>query len=140
MPKDTWVFFYSVLLATTIVATAVITAVSAAIAATAATEDDEDKDDYPAAIISAEVTHLRNPLFVFSTHTMNKKGNVLQRKLIFFLYNLMLISPDERYSLSPVLYSTNNRQSSSSSNAFAGSEISFFITFISFPKKKERFL
>jgi len=78
VPKDTWVFYYSVLLATTIVATAVITAVSAAIAATAATEDDEDKDDYPAAIISAEVTHLRNPLFVFSTHTMNKKGNVLQ--------------------------------------------------------------
>ena len=49
--------FYFVVLAATIVATAVITAVSAAIATTAATEDDEDKDDYPAAIISAEVTH-----------------------------------------------------------------------------------
>lgn len=99
--------FYFVVLAATIVATAVITAVSAAIATTAATEDDEDKDDYPAAIISAEVTHLRNPLFVFSTHTMNKKGNVLQRILIFFSYNLILISPDERYSLSPFWYSTN---------------------------------
>ena len=79
--------FYFVVLAATIVATAVITAVSAA--------------------ISAEVTHLRNPLFVFSTHTMNKKGNVLQRILIFFSYNLILISPDERYSLSPFWYSTN---------------------------------
>ena len=92
MPKcqKTLGHFRSAILATSIVTTAVITAVCAAITATATTEDDEDKDDYPAAIISAEITHLRNPLFVFSTHTMNKKGNVLQRKLIFYNFDYLL--------------------------------------------------
>lgn len=69
-------YLFTALLAAVIVTTASATVV-AAVAAVAAAEENEDKDDYPAAVISTEITHSKNPLFVFSSHTMPKRVNVL---------------------------------------------------------------
>ena len=64
---------------TTVVLATAVTAVASCVgtAATAAAEEDEDKDDYPRAIITTKVTHLRKPPFLFSSHTMQRIRSVL---------------------------------------------------------------
>ena len=82
LPSADWhLGVFTALLATGVIATTttVITAVSATITATAAAEDDEDKDDYPAAIVSAEVTHSGSPLFSFLTTYYVKRGKCVTR-------------------------------------------------------------
>ncbi len=69
-------FFYRLLAAAAVVITAATVVVSS-ITASAAAEEDEDKDNYPGTVISTKVTHLRKPPFLFSSHTMLKRGNVL---------------------------------------------------------------
>lgn len=54
------------------------TAIITVVTASAAAEDNEDKNDYPGAVVTTEVTHFFDPLFLFSSHTMLKGINVLQ--------------------------------------------------------------
>ena len=74
------------LAATTVVVATTTTAVISSVSATraAAAEENEDKDDYPRAVISTEVTHFLDLLCLFSSHTMLKGTKVLQKTLIFF--------------------------------------------------------
>ena len=74
------------LAATTVVVATTTTALVSSVSATraAAAEENEDKDDYPRAVISTEVTHFLDLLCLFSSHTMLKGTKVLQKTLIFF--------------------------------------------------------
>ena len=71
-PFQRVLFFLVLLAATTVVVATTTTAVVSSVSATraAAAEENEDKDDYPRAVISTEVTHFLDLLCLFSSHTM----------------------------------------------------------------------
>ena len=66
-PFERVLFFLVLLAATTVVVATTTTAVISSVSATraAAAEENEDKDDYPRAVISTEVTHFLDLLLRF---------------------------------------------------------------------------
>ena len=83
-------FAYCCKLAATAVVVATATVVSNACAATAAAEEDEDKNDYPRAVVSAEVTHCLFPPFACFHHILCMVG-MMCYKILKSLDNQILI-------------------------------------------------
>ncbi len=72
-----WVLFFFCLLAATAIIVTTTTVVATIATRAAAAEEDKDKNDYPRAVISTEVTHFLDLLCLFSSHTMLKEIKVL---------------------------------------------------------------
>lgn len=72
---------YGLAAAAVVIATATTVVSSISTATTTAAAKDEDKDDYPRTVITTKVTHLRKPPFLFSSHTMKKQIEMLQKNI-----------------------------------------------------------
>jgi len=71
------------LAATAIIVAAAITIAYRIAATTAAAEEDKNEDYNPRTVITTKVTHLRKPPFLFSSHTMQNKKEVLLNLKLF---------------------------------------------------------